>query len=55
MVVLNGPIRLLKQRLIHHLSTYKLFIDLQVIYQPTSSKYKVAWPMVEAGYTPRLR
>ena len=34
MVVVNGPIRLLKKRLINHLSTYKLFIDLQVIYQP---------------------
>ena len=25
-----GPIRLLKQRLINHLSTYKLFINLQL-------------------------
>ena len=29
----NGPIRLLKMRLINHLSTYKLFINLQDIYQ----------------------
>ena len=28
MVVVNGPIRLLKKRLINHLSTYKLFINL---------------------------
>ena len=49
MVVLNGPLRLLKKGLIIHLSTYKLFINLQV-----QLKYKVEWPMVEAGYTPWL-
>ena len=48
MVVLNGPMRLLNQRLINY------FINLQVIYQPTKFKYKVAWPTVKAGHTPRL-
>ena len=41
MIVLNGPIGFLKERVINH---------LQVSYQPTSSNYKVAWLMVDRSW-----